>query len=176
MALGRICTDSRSLQIGDFFVPLVGENFDGHHFLGQLSALGAQAAVVEQSWSDPVPSDLLHWRVDDTLKAYQQLALLHRRSLDQPLVAVTGSAGKTTTRELIRAALAPLGDVHCSEGNNNNDIGVPLTVLSADSHHCALVIEMGMRGPGEIERLSRCTEPGCGGDHQHRHSPHRPSW
>jgi UDP-N-acetylmuramoyl-tripeptide--D-alanyl-D-alanine ligase len=140
-------------------VPLVGENFDGHRFLGQLSALGAQAAVVEQSWSDPVPSDLLHWRVDDTLKAYQQLALLHRRSLDQPLIAVTGSAGKTTTRELIRAALAPLGDVHCSEGNNNNDIGVPLTVLSADSHHCALVIEMGMRGPGEIERLSRCTEP-----------------
>jgi UDP-N-acetylmuramoyl-tripeptide--D-alanyl-D-alanine ligase len=159
MALGRICTDSRSLQTGDFFVPLVGENFDGHSFLGQLSALGAQAAVVEQSWSDPLPSDLLHWRVDDTLKAYQQLALLHRRSLDQPLVAVTGSAGKTTTRELIRAALAPLGDVHCSEGNNNNDIGVPLTVLSADSHHCALVIEMGMRGPGEIERLSRCTEP-----------------
>jgi UDP-N-acetylmuramoyl-tripeptide--D-alanyl-D-alanine ligase len=106
-----------------------------------------------------VPSDLLHWRVDDTLQAYQQLALLHRRALGQPVVAVTGSAGKTTTRELIRAALAPLGPVHCSEGNNNNDIGVPLTVLSADTHHRALVIEMGMRGPGEIERLSRCTEP-----------------
>lgn len=159
MALGRICTDSRSLQAGDFFVPLVGESFDGHRFLAQLPALGAQAAVVGQSWSDPVPSDLLHWRVDDTLQAYQQLALLHRRALGQPVVAVTGSAGKTTTRELIRAALAPLGPVHCSEGNNNNDIGVPLTVLSADTHHRALVIEMGMRGPGEIERLSRCTEP-----------------
>ena len=159
MALGRICTDSRSLQPGDFFVPLVGERFDGHCFLGQLPALGAQAAVVSQSWSDPVPSDLLHWRVDDTLQAYQQLAWLHRRALGQPVVAVTGSAGKTTTRELIRAALAPLGPVHCSEGNNNNDIGVPLTVLSADTHHRALVIEMGMRGPGEIERLSRCTEP-----------------
>ena len=159
MALGRICTDSRSLQPGDFFVPLVGERFDGHCFLGQLPALGAQAAVVGQSWSDPVPSDLLHWRVDDTLQAYQQLALLHRRALGQPVVAVTGSAGKTTTRELIRAALAPLGPVHCSQGNNNNDIGVPLTVLSADTHHRALVIEMGMRGPGEIERLSRCTEP-----------------
>jgi UDP-N-acetylmuramoyl-tripeptide--D-alanyl-D-alanine ligase len=159
MALGRICTDSRSLQPGDFFVPLVGESFDGHRFLAQLPALGAQAAVVGQSWSTPVPSDLLHWRVDDTLLAYQQLALLHRRALEQPVVAVTGSAGKTTTRELIRAALAPLGPVHCSEGNNNNDIGVPLTVLSADTHHRALVIEMGMRGPGEIERLSRCTEP-----------------
>ena len=159
MALGRICTDSRSVQPGDFFVPLVGESFDGHRFLAQLPALGAQAAVVGQSWSNPVPSDLLHWRVDDTLLAYQQLALLHRRALGQPVVAVTGSAGKTTTRELIRAALAPLGPVHCSEGNNNNDIGVPLTVLSADTHHRALVIEMGMRGPGEIERLSRCTEP-----------------
>ena len=159
LALGRICTDSRSLQPGDVFVPLVGESFDGHRFLAQLPALGAQAAVVGRSWSDPVPSDLLHWRVDDTLQAYQQLALLHRRALGQPVVAVTGSAGKTTTRELIRAALAPLGDVHCSEGNNNNDIGVPLTVLTADAHHRALVIEMGMRGPGEIERLSRCTEP-----------------
>ena len=159
MALGRICTDSRSLQPGDVFVPLVGESFDGHRFLAQLPALGAQAAVVGRSWLDPVPSDLLHWRVDDTLQAYQQLALLHRRALGQPVVAVTGSAGKTTTRELIRAALAPLGDVHCSEGNNNNDIGVPLTVLTADAHHRALVIEMGMRGPGEIERLSRCTEP-----------------
>ena len=159
LALGRICTDSRSLQPGDVFVPLVGESFDGHRFLAQLPALGAQAAVVGRSWLDPVPSDLLHWRVDDTLQAYQQLALLHRRALGQPVVAVTGSAGKTTTRELIRAALAPLGDVHCSEGNNNNDIGVPLTVLTADAHHRALVIEMGMRGPGEIERLSRCTEP-----------------
>ena len=159
MALGRICTDSRTLQPGDFFAPLVGESFDGHLFLAQLPALGAQAAVVGQSWSDPVPADLLHWRVDDTLQAYQQLALLHRHALGQPVVAVTGSAGKTTTRELIRAALAPLGPVHCSEGNNNNDIGVPLTVLSADTHHRALVIEMGMRGPGEIERLSRCTEP-----------------
>jgi UDP-N-acetylmuramoyl-tripeptide--D-alanyl-D-alanine ligase len=118
-----------------------------------------QAAVVSRSWAEPLPPDLLHWRVDDTLLAYQQLALLHRRALGQPLVAVTGSAGKTTTRELIRAALAPLGSIQASEGNNNNDVGVPLTVLGADVDHRALVIEMGMRGPGEIERLSRFTEP-----------------
>ena len=74
-------------------------------------------------------------------------------------MAVTGSAGKTTTRELIRAVLAPLGAIQASDGNNNNDIGVPLTVLGAGSDHAALVIEMGMRGPGEIARLSRCTEP-----------------
>ena len=157
--VGRVCTDSRQLQEGDFFIPLVGERFDGHHFLAQLPEHKVQAAVVSRSWTEPLPSGLLHWRVDDTLLAYQQLALLHRRALAKPLVAVTGSAGKTTTRELIRAALAPLGAIQASEGNNNNDVGVPLTVLGASAADAALVIEMGMRGPGEIERLSRCTEP-----------------
>ena len=157
--VGRVCTDSRQLQAGDFFVPLVGERFDGHHFLAQLPEHKVQAAVVSRSWTEPLPAGLLHWRVDDTLLAYQQLALLHRRALGKPLVAVTGSAGKTTTRELIRAALAPLGAIQASEGNNNNDVGVPLTVLGASAADAALVIEMGMRGPGEIERLSRCTEP-----------------
>ena len=157
--VGTVCTDSRHLKAGDFFVPLVGERFDGHRFLEQLPALGGQGAVVSLDWTAPLPSGLLHWRVDDTLEAYQQLALLHRRQLGLPLVAVTGSAGKTTTRELIRAVLAPLGAIQASDGNNNNDIGVPLTVLGAGSDHAALVIEMGMRGPGEIARLSRCTEP-----------------
>mgnify|MGYP006255651079 FL=1 len=157
--VGRVCTDSRKLQPGDFFVPLVGERFDGHQFLAQLPEHKVQAAVVSRSWTEPLPSGLLHWRVDDTLLAYQQLALLHRRALGKPLVAVTGSAGKTTTRELIRATLAPLGAIQASEGNNNNDVGVPLTVLGATAADAALVIEMGMRGPGEIERLSRCTEP-----------------
>ena len=157
--VGTVCTDSRHLKAGDFFVPLVGERFDGHRFLEQLPALGGQGAVVSLDWTAPLPSGLLHWRVDDTLAAYQQLALLHRRQLGLPLVAVTGSAGKTTTRELIRAVLAPLGAIQASDGNNNNDIGVPLTVLGAGSDHAALVIEMGMRRPGEIARLSRCTEP-----------------
>ena len=157
--VGTVCTDSRRLGAGDFFVPLVGERFDGHRFLEQLPALGGQGAVVSLDWTAPLPSGLLHWRVDDTLAAYQQLALLHRRQLGLPLVAVTGSAGKTTTRELIRAVLAPLGAIQASDGNNNNDIGVPLTVLGAGFDHAALVIEMGMRGPGEIARLSRCAEP-----------------
>uniref|UniRef100_UPI0037044C7A UDP-N-acetylmuramoyl-tripeptide--D-alanyl-D- alanine ligase n=1 Tax=Parasynechococcus sp. TaxID=3101203 RepID=UPI0037044C7A len=157
--VGRVCTDSRQLQAGDFFVPLVGERFDGHHFLDQLPECKVQAAVVSRNWAESLPPELLHWRVDDTLLAYQQLALLHRRALGKPLVAVTGSAGKTTTRELIRAALAPLGSIQASEGNNNNDVGVPLTVLGATAADAALVIEMGMRGPGEIERLSRCAEP-----------------
>ena len=157
--LGRICTDSRQLSPGDFFVPLVGERFDGHRFLAQLPEKGVAAAVVAHNWKHSVPPGVMYWCVEDTLVAYQQLACLHRRSLAQPLVAVTGSAGKTTTRELIRAALAPLGPICASEGNNNNDVGVPLTVLKSVAEDAALVIEMGMRGPGEIARLSRCCEP-----------------
>jgi UDP-N-acetylmuramoyl-tripeptide--D-alanyl-D-alanine ligase len=157
--VGPICTDSRQLQGGELFVPLVGERFDGHGFLGQAAALGVQAAVVQRGRAGDVPSGLLHWLVDDTLDAYQQLALLHRRQLVAPVVAVTGSAGKTTTRELIRAALGPLGPVMASSGNENNDIGVPLTLLKAGPEHRAVVVEMGMRGLGEIDRLSRTAEP-----------------
>jgi len=158
-AVGPICTDSRQLAAGQLFVPLVGERFDGHRFLDQAAALGAQAALVQRERAAAVPPGLLHWLVDDTLEAYQHLGLLHRRSLKAPVVAVTGSAGKTTTRELIRAALAPLGPVVASSGNENNDIGVPLTLLKAGSESAAVVVEMGMRGLGEIDRLSRTAEP-----------------
>ena len=157
--LGPVCTDSRLLAPNDFFVPLRGERFDGHRFLASATEQGVQAAVVARDSDIPVPLNLLHWSVDNTLEAYQQIACLVRRNLNRPVVAVTGSAGKTTTRELIRAALAPLGAVHASIGNNNNDVGVPLTLLGVDEHHAAVVVEMGMRGPGEIERLSRCAEP-----------------
>jgi UDP-N-acetylmuramoyl-tripeptide--D-alanyl-D-alanine ligase len=137
----------------------VGERFDGHGFLPQAAAVGAQAALVQRNRRTEVPPGLLHWLVDDTLAAYQQLALWHRRALALPVVAVTGSAGKTTTRELIRAVLQPLGPVVASVGNENNDIGVPLTLLKSGEEHRALVVEMGMRGLGEIERLSVCAEP-----------------
>jgi UDP-N-acetylmuramoyl-tripeptide--D-alanyl-D-alanine ligase len=99
------------------------------------------------------------WWVDDTLVAYQQLGALSRSGLQVPVIAVTGSAGKTTTREMIRAALEPLGPVLATSGNENNDIGVPLTLLKADVQHRAVVVEMGMRGLGEIERLSHCAKP-----------------
>ena len=158
-SVGPICTDSRQLQGGELFVPLVGERFDGHGFLAQAAAQGVQAAVVQRDRAGDVPPGLLHWLVDDTLDAYQRLALLHRRQLAAPVVAVTGSAGKTTTRELIRSALAPLGPVLASSGNENNDIGVPLTLLKASPEHQAVVLEMGMRGLGEIDRLSRTAEP-----------------
>ena len=157
--LGPICTDSRLLSQGSIFIPLVGDRFDGHTFLLDAAKQGAQAAVVSRLNSCQIPDGLMHWLVDDTLDAFQELALLHRRQLDLTVIAVTGSAGKTTTRELLKAVLSPLGPVLSSSANNNNDVGVPMTMLQADQRHVAGVLEMGMRGPGEIERLSRCSEP-----------------
>ncbi len=160
-----VITDSRANLDDALFVPLVGERFDGHRFLSAALAAGAAAAVVGRDrLSEAELQDLAAygrplWLVDDTLAAYQELGRLWRRQLAIPVVAVTGSAGKTTTRELIRAALAPLGPVVASSGNENNDVGAPLTLLKAPPGTAALVVEMGMRGLGEIERLSRCAEP-----------------
>jgi UDP-N-acetylmuramoyl-tripeptide--D-alanyl-D-alanine ligase len=163
-AIERVCTDSRSDLTGALFVPLVGDRFDGHSFL--MTALEtAGAAVAQQGRITPEmlarASELGKplWAVADTQLAYQQLGRLWRSHLDAPVVAVTGSAGKTTTRELIRAVLAPLGPVLASSGNENNDVGVPLTLLKGDTTTAAYVVEMGMRGLGEIERLSLCAEP-----------------
>ncbi len=158
-SIGNICTDTRTLHKGDFFIPLVGSNYDGHSFIADAIRIGAKGAFVSRKSKISIPEQFLHWIVDDTLEAYQKLAFLHRSKLQIPVIAVTGSAGKTTTRELICAAIKPLGKVISSEGNNNNDIGVPLTLLKANSTNCALVLEMGMRGKGEIKRLSCCAHP-----------------
>ena len=169
LAPQAICTDSRQLRGGDLFLPLIGERFDGHGFLAGALEAGAaallakaghlapasQASVLAAAAAAHVPL----WLVPDTLLAYQELAGLWRLQLAAPVVAVTGSAGKTTTRELIRSALAPLGPIWASSGNENNDVGVPLTLLGAAPDQAAVVVEMGMRGLGEIERLSRCASP-----------------
>ncbi len=163
-----IGSDSRQIQTDALFVPLVGEQFDGHAYLPAALAAGARGALYEPGrCSLPLLEQLqaaaaagaLLWPVADTLQAYQQVASLWRHQLAATVVAVTGSAGKTTTRELIRAVLAQLGPVLASVGNENNDVGVPLTLLKAGPSHRALVVEMGMRGLGEIERLSRCAAP-----------------
>jgi UDP-N-acetylmuramoyl-tripeptide--D-alanyl-D-alanine ligase len=164
-SLAAVSTDSRADLNGALFVPLLGERFDGHRFLETALAGGAAAAVAQRDRLSPKQLEAVLalgrpvWLVDDTLLAYQELGRLWRRQLGVPVVAVTGSAGKTTTRELIRASLACLGPVVASSGNENNDVGAPLTLLKADATTCALVVEMGMRGLGEIERLSRCAEP-----------------
>jgi UDP-N-acetylmuramoyl-tripeptide--D-alanyl-D-alanine ligase len=158
-----ICTDSRKLQAGQLFVALVGENFDGHEFVAQAIAQGAVAAVV-QSDRFSNESDLPLLIVPDTIAAYQAIALWWRLQCNLPVVAVTGSAGKTTTKELIAALLSyytdPGKSVHKSAANYNNDIGVAQTLLGIDpNHHSFVVVEMGMRGPGEIARLARVAQP-----------------
>jgi UDP-N-acetylmuramoyl-tripeptide--D-alanyl-D-alanine ligase len=169
LAPQAICTDSRQLSGGDLFLPLIGERFDGHGFLAAALEAGAVALIAQAGHLAPASqasvlaaaakAHVPVWLVPDTLQAYQDLAGLWRLQLAAPLVAVTGSAGKTTTRELIRSALAPLGPIWASSGNENNDVGVPLTLLGAGPDQAALVVEMGMRGLGEIERLSRCASP-----------------
>jgi UDP-N-acetylmuramoyl-tripeptide--D-alanyl-D-alanine ligase len=169
LAPQAICTDSRQLSGGDLFLPLIGERFDGHGFLAAALEAGAAALIAQAGHLAPASqasvlaaaaaAHVPLWLVPDTLQAYQDLAGLWRLQLAAPVVAVTGSAGKTTTRELIRSALAPLGPIWASSGNENNDVGVPLTLLGAGPDQAALVVEMGMRGLGEIERLSRCASP-----------------
>jgi len=169
LAPQAICTDSRQLSGGDLFLPLIGEHFDGHGFLAAALEAGAAALIAQAGHLAPASqasvlaaaaaAHVPLWLVPDTLQAYQELAGLWRLQLAAPVVAVTGSAGKTTTRELIRSALAPLGPIWASSANENNDVGVPLTLLGAGPDQAALVVEMGMRGLGEIERLSRCASP-----------------
>lgn len=155
---GGISTDSRQLREGEIFLALRGESFDGHHYLTAAAARGACAAVVDaRAVPEYPPLPLLP--VADTHQAYQDLARAWRRQLGLPLVAVTGSVGKTTTRELIKALLAPKGPIHTSQANENNAVGVPRTILAADDTAAAMVVEMAMRGPGEIAELSRCAEP-----------------
>ena len=159
LPIGLISTDTRSIEKGNFFVPLVGNRFDGHDYLDKASKIGIQAAIVSEKYNGSVPTDLPHWLVPDTLYAYQQIASLHRKNLNLPVIAVTGSVGKTTTRELIRGILSPLGEIVSSRGNENNDVGVPKTLLRGTKKDAAFVLEMGMRGLGQIERLSQVAEP-----------------
>ena len=159
LPVGRISTDTRTIEKGNFFIPLVGNKFDGHNFLEMAFDLGIQAAIVSAEFKGVVPNGLPHWVVSDTLSAYQQIALLHRRNLNLPVVAVTGSVGKTTTRELIRSILSSLGEIVSSRANENNDIGVPKTLLRGTAGDAAYVLEMGMRGLGQIQRLSKISEP-----------------
>ncbi len=154
-----ISTDSRQLQPGQIFVALRGDNFDGHDFVPQAHAAGACAAVVER----PVPgAQVAQIALGDTRAALGKLAGAWRAHHALPLVAVTGSNGKTTTKEMISVILAAwVGETHrlATAGNFNNDIGVPLTLLRLDAQHRAAVVELGMNHPGEIAGLARMAAP-----------------
>jgi UDP-N-acetylmuramoyl-tripeptide--D-alanyl-D-alanine ligase len=151
----RICTDTRSLQPNEWFLALSGEHFDGHHFIQQALDRSAAGVIVEQA-VEAVPQ----LRVENTLTAYQAIAHWWRQELNIPIVAITRSVGKTTTKELIAAALATQGGaVGKTRANFNNEIGVPKTLLELDESHRYGVIEMGMRGPGQIQLLAQIAQP-----------------
>jgi UDP-N-acetylmuramoyl-tripeptide--D-alanyl-D-alanine ligase len=158
-ALGTgIATDTRTLEGGEVFLALRGDNFDGHQFVAKARDLGAIAAIVDRDWQEELPHFPL-LRVDDTLKAYQSIAAWWRDQFSIPIVAVTGSVGKTTVKELIAAVLSTRGNVLKTQYNYNNEIGVPKTLLELSSSHNYAVIEMGMRGMGEIAVLSQIARP-----------------
>lgn len=158
-ALGKgIATDTRTLEGGEVFLALRGDNFDGHHFVAKARDLGAIAAIVDRDWQEELPHFPL-LRVDDTLKAYQSIAAWWRAQFSIPIVAVTGSVGKTTVKELIAAVLSTRGNVLKTQYNYNNEIGVPKTLLELSPSHNYAVIEMGMRGLGEIALLSQIARP-----------------
>jgi UDP-N-acetylmuramoyl-tripeptide--D-alanyl-D-alanine ligase len=158
-ALGTgIATDTRTLEGGEVFLALRGDNFDGHQFVAKARDLGAIAAIVDRDWQEELPNFPL-LRVDDTLKAYQSIAAWWRNQFSIPIVAVTGSVGKTTVKELIAAVLSTRGKVLKTQYNYNNEIGVPKTLLELSPSHNYAVIEMGMRGMGEIALLSQIARP-----------------
>ncbi|MDX2232681.1 MAG: UDP-N-acetylmuramoyl-tripeptide--D-alanyl-D-alanine ligase [Leptolyngbyaceae cyanobacterium bins.349] len=164
-----ITTDTRSLQPGEVFLALRGETFDGHQFVDAAIEKGAIAAIVDTKFDATLA--LAHTQafsllpVPDTLSAYHAIAHWWRQQFTRPVIAVTGSVGKTTTKELIAAVLSTLGgsatpaQLLKSQANFNNEIGVPKTLLELSPEHQYAVVEMGMRGPGEIALLSQIASP-----------------
>ena len=153
--VGRIHTDTRTIRAGDLFLAFRGERFDGHRFVAQAIASGAIAAIVDE----PVPHAGPQMVVSDTLEAYQRLGNWWRQQFSIPIIAITGSVGKTTTKEMIAAVLGTSGLVLKTEANFNNEIGVPKTLMALSDQHRYAVIEMGMRGPGEIACLANIAQP-----------------
>ena len=159
-AFGSVSTDTRALVPGALFVALEGERFDAHDFLGEARAKGAGGAVVRKGTRD-VPS-LPLFEVDDTLSALGSLAAFHRRRFKIPVAAVAGSNGKTTTKEMLAAILETRGPALATEGNLNNEVGVPLTLFRLTAEHRAAVLELGMSSPGELRRLTEMAKPDVG--------------
>ena len=147
VAFAAVSTDSRKIEAGQLFVALVGPNFDGHNYLADVAAKGAVAALVQRE----VPgAELPQLLVADTRIALGQLGALNRAAFGGPLVAVTGSSGKTTVKEMLASILSTLGPVLATRGNLNNDLGVPLTLLELAPEHRSAVIELGANHVGEI--------------------------
>ncbi|MCU0535852.1 MAG: UDP-N-acetylmuramoyl-tripeptide--D-alanyl-D-alanine ligase [Hydrococcus sp. Prado102] len=157
-----ITTDSRRVAEGEIFLALEGENFDGHNFIEDAIEKGASALIVQKPIAINFSKNIPQFQVKDSLEAYQKLARWWRDRFDIPVIAVTGSVGKTTTKELISSVLLTQGKVHKTQANYNNEIGVPKTLLQLESSHDFAVIEMAMRASGEIALLAQITRPTIG--------------
>ena len=160
-AVTNVSTDSRTIAAGDLFIPLVGEKFDGHAYLDGALARGAAGCLTMRAPAQLQPGKF-YILVDDTLLALRALASWYRGRFTLPVVQITGSAGKTTTKEFCYAVLSAFGKTLKTEGNQNNDIGVPNTLFRLTDDTEYAVVEMGMDHAGEIERLTRCARPSAG--------------
>jgi UDP-N-acetylmuramoyl-tripeptide--D-alanyl-D-alanine ligase len=157
LSFSGISTDSRAIAPGVLFVALRGDRFDGHEYLPQVAAAGAGGAVVRRG-THPVPR-LTLYEVDDTLRAFGDLAGARRRRLQGPVVAVTGTNGKTSTKEMLAAVLGTRYRTYATRANLNNLVGVPQTILEAPPDTEALIVEAGANLPGEIARYREIIEP-----------------
>src|SRR5437868_1717865 len=155
----RVSTDSRTIKPGELFVALHGENFDAHNFLEQVAKSGAAGAIVAEQVSAKLPLQFAILRSNDTLAAYQNLAANYRKTLPLKVLCITGSNGKTSTKDFAAAILGRAYRVTKTEGNFNNHVGLPRTILQANREDQFAVWEIGMNHPGEIAALARIASP-----------------
>ena len=156
LTINAISTDSRALNAGDVFLALQGPNFDGHKFVKQASEQGCSAVIVQQFYDEIAMAQVV---VADTHQALGQIAAYVKAKVAPKTVAITGSSGKTTVKEMVAAVLSRLGNVLATQGNFNNDIGVPLTLLRLEEKHDFAVVELGANHIGEIAYTSGLVKP-----------------
>ena len=159
VVINKVSTDSRTIKPSELFVALRGENFQGHDFVEVSAKAGATGALVDLKWAGNVSNNFALLRATDTLQAYQALAANYRRALGLKVLAITGSNGKTSTKDFAAAVLARRFRVTKTEGNFNNHVGLPRTILEATSENEVAVWEIGMNHPGEIAALSKIAAP-----------------
>src|SRR3984893_12599434 len=159
ISVERISTDSRTIKKGELFVALRGENFDGHKFIEATAKAGAAGAIVDLKWNGKVPAKFAIIRAEDTLLAYQNLAANYRKALSIKVLAITGSNGKTSTKDFAASVLGRKFRVTKTQGNFNNHVGLPRTILEATSNDEVAVWEIGMNHPGEVAPLAKIAAP-----------------
>ena len=157
--IARVCTDSRQAQPGDLFIALAGDKFDGHDYVSEAAQKGAVAVVVQRTKVQSHKLGCAVIAVENPRQALGKLAARYRRDFHLPVIAVGGSNGKTTTKELLASVLRQRFETLWSEASFNNEIGVPLTLLKLDPWHEAAVLEAGTNHPGELAPLVRMIEP-----------------